>query len=203
MWRRAAVWKDWVARSRTVAAWATAPRVTRLLTWPERHPWVRRAGFTLATISLVLAAVSPWYSVAVRDDESLPQYAFFIIEKGAVPTRGNYVAFRMTEEYANRFQAAGSLRPYARVGHLWVKQAYGMAGDQIAVEGPRIFINGRYLATALEQDRYHQRLRTAKFPTTIPADQYYLGLPHPRSFDSKYIGLVALKDIQGVVHPLF
>ena len=186
-----------------MAAWATAPRVTRLLTWPERHPWVRRAAVTLATISLVLAAVSPWYSVAVRDDESLPQYSFFLIEKGAVPRRGDYVAFRMTENYANRFQPHGALRPYARVGKLWVKQAYGTAGDHIAVEGPRIFINGRYLATALEQDRYHQRMRTAEFPITIPPDQYYLGLPHPRSFDSKYIGLVALKDIQGVVHPLF
>lgn len=157
----------------------------------------------LASLALALAAISPWYSLAVRDDESLPQYSFFLIEKGAVPGRGNYVAFRMTDEYANRFQTAGSLRPYARVGKLWVKRAYGAAGDSIAVEDRKVLINGEYIATALQRDRYQQPMVLAQFRSPIPAGHYYLGLPHPRSFDSKYIGLVSLNDIQGVVHPLF
>jgi conjugal transfer pilin signal peptidase TrbI len=147
--------------------------------------------------------MDPWYTLAVRDDESLPQYSFFLIKKGAVPGRGDYVAFQMTDEYANRFQPNGALRPYARVGKLWVKRAYGAAGDAIAVQDRTIVINGESIATALERDRYEQPMVTASFTSPIPAGHYYLGLPHPRSFDSKYIGLVSLKDIQGVVYPLF
>jgi conjugal transfer pilin signal peptidase TrbI len=181
----------------------TTVRVPTWTDWADRHPWVKWAALALAALSLMLTAISPWYGIYVRDDESLPQYSFFILQKSAVPQRGDYVAFEMAQAYADRVQPPGFQRPYARVGKLWLKEAYGMAGDAVRVEGRSIFVNERQVATVIEKDIYKQPVEPARLVSPIPDGQYYLGLPHARSFDSRVIGYVSSKDVKGVVWPIF
>jgi len=178
-------------------------RLSRWADWAERHPWVRRTAVGLAAVSLALTAISPWYQIYVRDDESLPEYSFFILHKGALPHRGEYAAFEMAQEYADRARPAGVHRPYARVGKLWLKEAYGVAGDSVRVDGRTIFVNERHVATVIETDIFKQPVEPARLVSPIPEGQYYLGLPHPRSFDSRVIGYVSEKDVRGVVWPIF
>ena len=175
----------------------------RVVDWTERHPWATRTALGLAALSLAVTAISPWYQIYVRDDESLPQYSFFILHKGALPQRGEYVAFEMAQEYADRVQPAGFQRPYARVGKLWLKEAYGLAGDTVRVEGRTIVVNEQPVATVIEKDIFKQPVEPARFVSPIPEGQYYLGLPHPRSFDSRVIGYVSAKDVRGIVWPIF
>jgi type IV secretory pathway protease TraF len=169
----------------------------------ERHRWTTRTALGLAAVSLALTAISPWYQIYVRDDESLPQYSFFILQKGALPKRGDYVAFEMAQEYADRVQPSGFQRPYARVGKLWLKEAYGLAGDSVHVKGRIIFVNDQPVASVIEKDIFKQPVEPAHFVSPIPEGEYYLGLPHPRSFDSRVIGYVSAKDVRGVVWPIF
>ena len=171
--------------------------------WADRVPWVKRVAMGLALWSLAMWAISPWYGIYVRDDESLPQYNFFLVRKGVIPQRGDLVAFEMTQDYADRVEPRGLYRPYARVGQLWLKQAYGVAGDPVRVEGRAVYVNERQVATVIERDKYKQPVEPAHFPAVIPEGQYYLGLPHARSFDSRVIGLVDKKDVRGVVWPIF
>jgi len=178
-------------------------RAHRGLEWTEGHPWAKQTALGLAAVSLALTAISPWYQIYVRDDESLPEYSFFILHKGVLPQRGEYVAFEMAQEYANRVQPAGFQRPYARVGTLWLKAAYGVAGDSVRVDGRTIFVNDQPVATVIEQDIFKQPVEPARLVSPIPEGQYYLGLPHPRSFDSRVIGYVSSKDVRGVVWPIF
>ena len=177
--------------------------VTRWADWPERHPFVTATVLRLAAISLAITAFSPWFQIVVRDDESLPQYSFFLLHKRALPQRGDYVAFEMAQEYADRVQPAGFQRPYARVGKLWLKEAYGVAGDTVRVDGRKIFVNEEQVATVIEKDIFKQPVEPAHFVSPIPEGQYYLGLPHSRSFDSRVIGYVSEKDVRGVVWPIF
>jgi conjugal transfer pilin signal peptidase TrbI len=178
-------------------------RVTRWNEWMDGHPWVKWTVLGLAVCSLVLTTISPWYQIYVRDDESLPEYSFFILHKGALPQRGEYVAFEMAQEYADRVQPTGFQRPYARVGKLWLKEAYGLAGDTVRVDGRKIFVNDEKVATVIEKDIFKQPAEPAHFVSPIPEGQYYLGLPHSRSFDSRVIGYVSEKDVRGVVWPIF
>ncbi len=171
--------------------------------WMEGYPWVKRTALGLAALSLALTAISPWYQIYVRDDESLPQYCFFILHKGVLPQRGEYVAFEMAQEYADRVQPSGFQRPYARVGKLWLKEAYGLAGDTVRVDGRTIFVNNQVVAAVVEKDIFKQPVEPAHLSSPIPEGQYYLGLPHPRSFDSRVIGYVSSKDVRGVVWPIF
>jgi len=171
--------------------------------WAVRDGWIKRCALGLAGVSILACLVSPWYGIYVRDDESLPEYSFFIIDKQAVPKRGDYVAFEMTQAYADRVRPQGAMRPYARVGNLWLKEAYGVTGDPVRVDGRTIYVNDRKVATVIERDLYRQRIEPAELPPVIPDGFYYLGLPHPRSFDSRVIGLVEAKDVRGVVWPIF
>ncbi|MDE3051778.1 MAG: S26 family signal peptidase [Nitrospirota bacterium] len=171
--------------------------------WMEAHPWTTRTALGLAAVSLALTAISPWYQIYVRDDESLPQYSFFILHKGALPERGDYVAFEMAQEYADRVQPSGFQRPYARVGKLWLKEAYGLAGDTVQVKGRIVFVNDQPVASVIQKDIFKKPVEPAQFVSPIPEGQYYLGLPHPRSFDSRVIGYVSAKDVKGVVWPIF
>ena len=171
--------------------------------WPERHRWAKRGAIVLSIVVLVLVAVSPWYGIYVRDDQSLPQYSFFLVKKGVRPERGDYVAFEMAQEYADRVQPPGFQRPYARVGQMWLKQVIGVEGDEVRVQGRTIAVNGQQVATVIERDVFKQPVAPAVLQSPIPVGQLYLGLPHPRSFDSRVIGYVALKDVKGVVWPIF
>jgi len=174
-----------------------------LLQWPDRYPAVKWAVMGLAVVTLSMVAVSPWYGIYVRDDESLPQYSFFLLKKGVLPQRGDLVAFEMAQAYADRVRPAGFQRPYSRVGKLWLKEAYGIVGDEVFVEGRTVVVNGRTVATVIEKDIFKQPVEPAQFESPIPSGHYYLGLPHPRSFDSRVIGYVSEKDIKGVVWPIF
>lgn len=178
-------------------------RSSRWTQWVEHHPWATRTALALAVASLVLTAISPWYQIYVRDDGSLPEYSFFILHKGVVPQRGEYVAFEMAQAYADRVQPSGFQRPYARVGQLWLKEVYGVTGDTVRVEGRMIFVNDRLVATVIDKDIFKQPVEPARFSSPIPEGEYYLGLPHPRSFDSRVIGYVSAKDVRGVVWPIF
>jgi len=171
--------------------------------WAVRDGWIKRCALGVAALSLAAWVISPWYGIYVRDDESLPQYSFFLIDKQGVPKRGDYVAFEMTQAYADRVRPQGPTRPYARVGKLWLKEAYGVTGDSVRVDGRTVYVNERQVATVIEQDRYRQPIEPADLPPVIPDGFYYLGLPHPRSFDSRVIGLVEAKDVRGVVRPIF
>ncbi len=170
---------------------------------PDRYPGIKWAMIGVAAVTLGLVAVSPWYGIYVRDDQSLPQYSFFFVKKGAWPHRGDLVAFEMTQEYADRVRPSGFQRPYARVGQMWLKEAYGVAGDEVQVKGRTVVVNHRIVASVIEKDVFKQPVEPAEFVSPIPTGQYYLGLPHPRSFDSRVIGYVAEKDIKGVAWPIF
>lgn len=177
--------------------------VERCWNWAERRPWIRRSAVGIAAMTLILTAISPWYGIYVRDDESLPKYSFFLLKKGAQPHRGDLVAFEMAQEYADRVLPVGYQRPYARVGKLWLKEAYGVAGDQVFLDGRTVIVNGQPVGNVLERDIFKQPVEPANFVSPIPRGQLYLGLPHPRSFDSRVIGYVSTKDVRGVVWPIF
>ena len=68
-----------------------------------------------------------------------------------------------------------------------------------AEKGPR----SGPVASVIHKDIFKQPVEPAQFVSPIPEGQYYLGLPHPRSFDSRVIGYVSAKDVRGVVWPIF
>ena len=177
-------------------------RAPTILEWLDRHRWVH-VGLMLFCGTIIAAGIiAPWYEVAARISGSWPHHNFFLIEKGQPVGRGDLVAFIMQQDYVDRVQPGHLHRDYADVEKRWIKRNVVVPGDHIAVKDNEVYINGQSVGRGFGIDRYGQRIELAPLPEIIPEGEYYVALPHPRSFDSRYYGLIRRANILGRVTPL-
>lgn len=130
------------------------------------------------------------FSVGLNASASLP-HRVFLIHKGELPARGQYVAFRWT---------GGG--PYP-AGATFVKTLAGTPGDTVTRIGRDFFVNGEFVGTAKTQARSGVVLDAG--PTgVIPPGRYYVRAPHPDSLDSRYLltGWIAPSQIIGRAYAL-
>lgn len=174
------------------------------------HPAVRRTTLALAVVLLAGLAAAPWGQLLVRVDESWPHHRVFWLTRDDGPyERGDLVAYELSQALADRIQPPEAReRDYVRTGMLYLKRVLGVPGDRIAVEPlaggrARILINGQPVGETVGRDRTGQPIETGPLPSPIPPGMYYVSLPHPRSFDSRYYGYVPASLIEGRVTPLF
>ena len=144
---------------------------------------------------LLLAAAGLWfgahYRFGLNVTESLP-YRLFLIHKGELPARGQYMAFR--------WRGGG---PYP-AGSTFVKVVAGMPGDVVSRVDRDFFVNGHAVGHAKSISR--QGIQLEPGPTgTLPAGAYYVRTPHPDSLDSRYAltGWVSQTQLIGRAYAIF
>jgi signal peptidase I len=104
------------------------------------------------------------------------------------PERGDIVAYELP--------AAGAARCGSPEGSTFVHRIVGLPGDQIALRGGRVLVDGR----PLEEDYVEPERRgdVALRQRMIPADKYFvLGDNRPQSCDSRVWGFVDRDRIIG------
>ena len=146
-------------------------------------------------VYMVAASATAWFdahhTVGLNVTESLPA-RFFLIHRGELPARGDYVAFR--------WHSGG---PYP-TGATFIKQIAGMPGDVVTRMGQDYFVNCYPMGQAKPVSR--QGIELEPGPTgTLPRGAYYVRAPHPDSLDSRYAltGWVSQAQIIGRAHALF
>jgi conjugal transfer pilin signal peptidase TrbI len=170
---------------------------------------------------LLFKNLSDRYIIAfTRDGHYCLPYSIWLIKKGEKPERGDYVSF------------VGHGIPNFADGVRWVKIMTGMPGDRVrTVTIPVsertanievIEVNGLPMQKRLQGRVYLQTspnghvtyYRVFEKDTmgrslpiignqTIPLGHYFVSTPAPRSFDSRYWGLIDEKDILGKAYPIF
>jgi len=166
----------------------------------------RRSGRTLGIVLtqhllrwglayLLLTASCVWFGVHYRFGlnvtESLP-YRLFLIHKGELPERGQYMAFR--------WRGGG---PYP-AGSTFVKEVAGMPGDEVSRVDRDFFVNGHAMGEAKSISRDGMTLEPGP-AGTLPAGAYYVHSPHPDSLDSRYAltGWVSQTQLIGRAYAIF
>ena len=142
-------------------------------------------------LTLAAAMFQASYSVGLNVSSSLPHHVF-LIRKGELPERGQYVAFRWH---------GGS--PH-RDGVTFVKLVAGVPGDTVTRIGREFFVNAQPVGAAKTMSRAGAPLEPG--PTgVIPPDQFYVHAPHPDSLDSRYrlTGWISEAQIIGRAYALF
>lgn len=170
--------------------------------WIDEHPRVFWGMVIVYAAIFTVAAISPWYQIHMRDQESWPFHTVFLIKKGMLPERGELVAFQLREEYVERIEPHAP-RTQIPVNTMWMKRVLGMPGDRVDVVENQVVINGQPVASGFGRDRFGVPIYLTSFRGEIPLHQYYVSLPHPRSFDSRYYGMVKESDVIGLAVPLF
>lgn len=152
---------------------------------------VHRWGIAYLLLIVGATLFQTHFAFGLNASPSLP-HRFFLIHKGELPQRGQYVAFR--------WPGGG---PYP-AGVTFVKIIAGMAGDAVTRADRDFFVNGTHVGQAKTVSRQGVPLELG--PTgVLPAGRYYVRAPHPDSLDSRYrlTGWVSEAQIIGRAYALF
>jgi len=131
------------------------------------------------------------YALGLNATHSLPG-TLYLIERGALPQRGEHVAFRW---------AGGG--PYP-AGVTFIKVLAGQPGDTVTREDATFVVAGTALGQAKPTSRRGEPLDPG--PTgALPEGRYFVFAPHPDSLDSRYAltGWIARKQIIGRARAIF
>ena len=131
------------------------------------------------------------YALGLNATHSLPG-TLYLIERGALPQRGEHVAFRW---------AGGG--PYP-AGVTFIKVLAGQPGDTVTREDATFVVAGTTLGPAKPTSRRGEPLEPG--PTgTLPEGHYFVFAPHPDSLDSRYAltGWIAREQIIGRARAIF
>lgn len=156
--------------------------------------------FTLPILALGCAAsvqgILLGTGIVINDTPSLPEGIYR--KKNAPVEKGCFVLFRLpASELSSRSYARESL----------IKQVAAMEGDRVRISVEGVSVNGRLLANSapLPADRDGLPLpQLALGDYTVGAGEVLtMSTYNPRSFDSRYFGLVPRESIIAVVAPVF
>jgi len=152
-------------------------------------------------------------ALTIKGQECFPN-RFWLIRKGVVPERGEYVAFK-------NYKVDGRA--------TWIKIISGKEGDRVEVielsdkDRFRVFfdeiggdltvrgyvflhsidpLNGTQVFEAFEKDTSGRELPMIE-EGRIPGGKYFVSSPAVRSYDSRYWGLVDESEIIGKAYPIF
>ena len=166
---------------------------------PRHLPWPRYAllgGLGAAALALTgLHRFAGAHAFMLNVSPSLPYWALWL-ESGSLPQRGQILVFDPPRSALLEAHFGIRPRPFA-------KYALGMPGDTVTRVGRRYFVGCREAALAKSVTRRGEAL--ALGPTGIlPHGCYFVGTPHPDSFDSRYgeIGWICGAQILGVARPI-
>jgi conjugal transfer pilin signal peptidase TrbI len=148
-----------------------------------------------ALVYLGFVAIALWfhahYAFGLNASPSLP-HRLFLIHKGEMPGRGDFVAFRW---------AGGG--PYP-AGVTFIKVLAGTPGDEVTRDAQGFRVNGTPVGVPKPVSRQGQVLEPG--PTgRIPEGRYYVQAGHPDSLDSRYAltGWIHRSQIIGRARALF
>lgn len=151
----------------------------------------RRRAIAYLVLVIAAAVFQANFCFGLNASPSLPD-RLFLIHKGTLPQRGEYVAFR--------WPGGG---PYP-AGVTFVKIVAGMAGDTVTRIDRDYYVNGVPVGTAKTVSRKGLPLEAGTVGV-LPAGRYYVRAPHPDSLDSRYAltGWISEDQIIGRAYALF
>jgi conjugal transfer pilin signal peptidase TrbI len=148
-----------------------------------------------ALLYVGLVAIAFWfhahYRFGLNASPSLP-HRLFLIHKGEMPGRGDFVAFRW-----------GGGGPYP-AGVTFIKVLAGIPGDEVTRDAQGFHVNGTPVGVPKPVSRHGQVLEPG--PTgRVPEGRYYVQAGHPDSLDSRYrlTGWIHASQIIGEARALF
>jgi type IV secretory pathway protease TraF len=157
---------------------------------PARPERLWRAMLMILPLALFAALVMPQITLVMS-----PSIEAFAVRRSPGPiVRGDYVMFTLRHPVAGPHPVSVT------------KHALCLPGDRLTMfETPsplaanswdgHYYCNGRLLGVSLPQAHNGLKLAHMKWSGVIPAGMAYVGSPNPRGFDSRYFGLLPIRDL--------
>jgi conjugative transfer signal peptidase TraF len=161
---------------------------------------LRVAGAVFATGGIVTASILTVRRVGLTWNHTTSLPVGIYARQGLQQLRrGQIVAIEPPVNVQDLVRARGYLRP----GEQLFKKVVALPGDRVCVSGGNYEVNGFVLGAVLTADRAGRPLPSFPFCGTVPGDRFWLGTTSPRSFDSRYFGPVARRDLRSSLVPVW
>lgn len=152
--------------------------------------------FWLTLAALAFRYVGERFLIGIDPQKTLcigSERIYLIDRETPLPWRGDIFAFLADERMA----------PYFKPGTIMIKYVAAVPGDMVAVGREGVRVNGRLVARGLLLAEKLGRPESGFFTAFIvPAGHYFAVGTHPRSFDSRYWGLVREDQVLGLARPV-
>ena len=149
----------------------------------------------IGVVVLVLLTIQIFIKVfdikfAIPESESVNGNLFLLQDKNI---KNDYVVFEYNKmDYKDYHQ-----------GKLFIKKMGCDSGQHLLVTKDKALCDGETIATILEKNGEGETLPHYEYNGTIPNDSFFALGEHPRSFDSRYFGLVDKKQIKNTARRIF
>lgn len=129
------------------------------------------------------------YGLYCNMTKSFPQDYFFVKKLFAPHElhKGVLVALRVDFE-----------TPYIDKRHVLLKHIACDSGDRLTSVGTEFFCNQQRIAIALKEDSKGLKMKQFEFDGEIPEGYMFLTAEHPRSYDSRYFGLLNKNTVEAI-----
>jgi len=155
---------------------------------------------TLATLFVAILAISAMFNLRVgfgaQNIDCIDSFMHIVHYKapGTIES-GEYVVFVGPEKMKEPF-----------AGHLIIKKVAAVAGDTVKVKDGILFINGEKAGELDVADKAAKRLGVSEdsfnMEQVIPEGLIFVRGTKPRSFDSRYWGLLPIQNVVGSAYPV-
>ncbi|MCG2583885.1 conjugative transfer signal peptidase TraF [Massilia sp. TS11] len=144
----------------------------------------------------LLLAPTPLLPLVFNVSGSLPYHVAWLRHGNYSPARGDYVVFA--------FSGPGVRAYPGLAGQPFFKRVAGVAGDEVAVVGRRVYVNGIDVGQA-KTHTFDGRALDPITPARIPPGYFYAQGTSDDSFDSRYAlsGFIRVDQVIGRVTPLW
>lgn len=150
-------------------------------------------------VAVMLTLLAPPRPLLIWNISSSAPIGLYTVSGGRSPVRGDMVAARL----APPWRALGSARRYIPANVPLIKRVAAAAGDRACATGADIAVNGATVARRLEIDGAGRPMPHWSGCMVLRRGEYLLLMPGPASFDGRYFGPTAERDIVGKVHLLW
>lgn len=153
------------------------------------HTIFKTRSLLAARLGILAAAVAGVWYVGDHIDwvrgDSIP-VTFAWISGGPIQ-RGDYVLFKAQSPVINGGQPT-----------RLTKQVACVEGQSVAFEGDKFSCDGQLLGAVIRKTSDGRPVPVAEFNGVIPEGKVFVLGPHPRSFDSRYLGLLDRNELTRV-----
>ncbi len=130
--------------------------------------------------------------------DSVGYHLFYITNHFKKIKRWEYVLFPIPKSNIREIQ--NELKTFKT--RILVKQVACLPGDRLSVRGRRFYCNGKYLCTAKIKALDGEKIKHFKFNGKIPKGYFFAYGKDKNSYDSRYYGLVPIKNIISIAKPI-
>lgn len=171
--------------------------------------WKTAAYIMMIGTAVVVGVRAMPYGLIYNMTDSIP-LGLYWISYGSTPKVGDIAV--VARPPAERYSDPTTRKHLEKSPYRLIKRVGALPGDAIKLDGPMVLRCKQgdkgcsLLGVLLEEDSVGAPLTAWPFDgEPLPAGAYYLGDPqmHPKSFDSRYLGPIESRYIEGTATPLF